>query len=318
MTPMTHDPSTSPKHLDLFTGIGSFSLGARWSGYNTIAHSEIEPFCNQLLTARFPHIPNLGDVRKLCRQSCECLTAAEMPEHFDPKTVGLDFDDDEPGCFCPLCSEEHCYPVDYGDCDCISAQNFTEDHGFPDIITSGSPCQDFSFCGKGKGIEGERSGLILEIPRIADVLGVPFCILENVPGILARGFDDWCAAMEAIGHTVATVCVQAAAFGLSHGRERVFAVTHHQGVGVEGLWSEGLQEPRPLDRSLLSVRHRDGQWKAEPDVRRSPNGIPAGLDRPVLTNPRLKALGNSLPPQIAACLMDFIRYYATKHQPQFQ
>lgn len=309
---------TSPKHLDLFTGIGSFSLGARWSGYETIAHSEIEPFCNELLTKRFPRIPNLGDVRKLCRTSCDCLTAAEMPGHFDPASVGLEFDADEPGCFCPICTAEQGYPVDFGDCGCIGAEQFGDEYGYPDLITSGSPCQDFSFCGKGAGIEGTRSGLIMEIPRLADVLGVPFCILENVPGMLARGFDEFCAAMEGIGHTVATVCVQAAAFGFSHGRERVFAVTHHPGIGVEGLWTQGLQEPRPLDRSQLSVRHRDGQWKVEPDLRRGAHGIPAGLDRPVHTNPRLKALGNSLPPQVAACLMDFIRYYATKHQPLFQ
>lgn len=308
-----------PKHLDLFTGIGAFSLGARWSGYETIAHSEIEPFCHDLLARRFPAVPNLGDVRKLCRTSADMLTAAELPDHFDPATVAVEFPPDEdPGCFCPLCSEESGYPVDFGECACIGAQQFADDHGFPDCLTAGSPCQDFSVCGKGKGISGERSGLVMEIPRIAAVLGIPFCILENVPGITTRGFDQWAAAMEGIGHTVGTVVVPASAFGFSHGRERVFAVTHHPGIRVEGLWTEGLEEPRPLDRSQLSVRHRDGQWKAEPDIRRDPHGFPPGLDRPKLTNPRLKALGNSLPPQIAACLMEFIRHYATKHKPLFQ
>ncbi len=307
-----------PKHLDLFTGIGSFTMGARWSGYETIACSEIEPFCNELLTKRFPTLPNVGDVRKLCRTLGECLHAAEMPEHFDPKRVHLEFDDDEPGYFCELCSREAGYPVDFGDCGCIGISEFTDDYGFPDLLTAGSPCQDFSVNGKGKGIEGERSGLIMEIPRLAGILGIPFCILENVPGCVARGFDEWCAAMEGIGHTVATVSVQAAAFGFSHGRERIFAVTHHPGVGVEGLWTPRLQEPRPLDRAQLSVRQRDGQWKVEPDIRRGADGIPTGLDRPKFTNPRLKALGNSLPPQIAQCLMEFIRHYATQHQPLFQ
>jgi site-specific DNA-cytosine methylase len=306
-----------PKHLDLFTGLGSFSLGARWSGYETIAHSEIEPFCTDLLAKRFPEVANLGDVRKLCRLTSDCLTAREMPDVFDPDTVDSEFDDAEPGCFCPVCSEESGFATDFGDCDCIGATQFADEHGYPDLLTAGSPCQDFSLAGKGAGISGARSGLIMEIPRIAAVMGVPFCILENVPGILARGFDDWCAAMEAIGHTVATVCVQAAAFGFSHGRERVFAVTHHPGIGVEGLWTPGIQEPCPLDRAQLSVRHRDGQWKAEPDLRRDPDGFPPGLDRSAAVNPRLKALGNSLPPQIAACLMDFIRHYATTHRHLF-
>ncbi len=309
----------NPKHLDLFTGIGAFSLGARFSGYDTIAHAEIEPFCHELLAIRFPTTPNVGDVRKIARTSCDCLGFRDFPEIWAADAAAeLDDDENEIAGFCAICSEEAGEPVDFGDCDCIGAEQFADEHGFPDLITAGSPCQDFSVAGKGAGIEGERSGLIMEIPRIADVLGVPFVILENVPGCLARGFDDFGAAMEGIGHTVATVCVQAAAFGFSHGRERVFAVTHHPGIRVEGLWSEGLAEPRPLDRSLVSVRHRDGQWKAEPDIRRDPDGFPAGLDRPKLTNPRLKGLGNSLPPQIAACLMEFVRHYATKHRHFFQ
>lgn len=309
----------SPKHLDLFTGIGAFSIGARWTGYDTIGHAEIEPFCHDLLAKRFPTVPNLGDVRKIARTTYDTVGYSHFPDIWDAEAAAeLDADENEPGCFCHLCSQEAGDPVDFGDCQCIGADQFADDYGFPDLITAGSPCQDFSLAGKGTGIEGARSGLVMEIPRIASVLGVPFCILENVPGIIARGFDDWCAAMEEIGHTVAAVSVQAAAFGFSHGRERVFAVTHHPGIRVEGLWTERLQEPCPLDKPLLSVRDRDGLWQAEPDVRRSPNGIPAGLDRPVLTNPRLKALGNSLPPQIAACLMDFIRHYATKHQPLFQ
>lgn len=309
----------NPKHLDLFTGIGAFSLGARWSGYDTIAHAEIEPFCHDLLAKRFPTVPNVGDVRKLCRTTFDCQTAAEFPEFFDPALVADEFDPvNDPGCFCTICSEEAGYPVDFGDCECIGAEQFADEHGFPDLITAGSPCQDFSLAGKGKGISGERSGLIMEIPRIASVMGTPFCILENVPGMLARGFDSWCEAMEAIHHTVATVSVQAAAFGFSHGRERVFAVTHHPGIRVERLWTARQQEPQPLDRASLSVRHRDGQWKAEPDLRRTPDGISGRVDGSAAVNPRLKALGNSLPPQIAACLMDFIRYYATKHKPLFQ
>lgn len=309
-----------PKHLDLFTGIGGFSLGARWTGYETIAHSEIEPFCRDLLTKRFPTVPNLGDVRKIARTSCDCVGYDHFPTIWEPADAAeLDADENEPGMFCPLCSDEAGEPVDFGDCQCIGAEQFADEYGFPDVLTAGSPCQDVSRNGKRKGIAGERSGLVMEIPRIAAVLGIPFSILENVPGLLDRGdFDQFGAAMEGIGHVVGTVVVPAAAFGFSHGRERVFAVTHHPGIRVERLWTEGLEEPRPLDKSLLSVRDRDGQWKAEPDVRRSPNGIPAGLDRPVLTNPRLKALGNSLPPQIAACLMEFIRYYATRHRPLFQ
>jgi len=36
----------------------------------------------------------------------------------------------------------------------------------PDLIVAGSPCQDLSFAGKGKGLDGERSGLFFEAIRI--------------------------------------------------------------------------------------------------------------------------------------------------------
>lgn len=36
----------------------------------------------------------------------------------------------------------------------------------PDLIVAGSPCQDISFAGKGKGLDGERSGLFFEAIRI--------------------------------------------------------------------------------------------------------------------------------------------------------
>lgn len=32
------------KVLDLFSGIGGFSLAAHWAGFEVVAHCEIEPF----------------------------------------------------------------------------------------------------------------------------------------------------------------------------------------------------------------------------------------------------------------------------------
>ncbi len=40
------------------------------------------------------------------------------------------------------------------------------DIGHVDLIVAGSPCQDLSFAGKGKGLDGERSGLFFEAIRI--------------------------------------------------------------------------------------------------------------------------------------------------------
>lgn len=48
--------------LDLFSGIGGFSLAGHRAGMETVAFSEIEKFPCRVLSERFPGVPNLGDV----------------------------------------------------------------------------------------------------------------------------------------------------------------------------------------------------------------------------------------------------------------
>lgn len=55
-------------HLDLFSGIGGFSIASRWAGFETVAFAEIEPDACSLLSYWYPDIPNLGDVRELRTQ----------------------------------------------------------------------------------------------------------------------------------------------------------------------------------------------------------------------------------------------------------
>ena len=70
-----------------------------------------------------------------------------------------------------------------------------------DIITFGSPCQDFSLAGKRKGLEGERSSLIeYAIRAISDIRPSVF-IWENVKGAFSSnaGADFW-AILQAFAH----------------------------------------------------------------------------------------------------------------------
>lgn len=57
---------TKLKVLDLFSGIGGFSLGLeRTGGFETVAFCEIDPFCQGVLASHWPEVPIYDDVATL-------------------------------------------------------------------------------------------------------------------------------------------------------------------------------------------------------------------------------------------------------------
>jgi len=54
--------------LDLFSGIGGFTLGLEKAGFKTIAFCEIDPFCQKVLKKNWNHIPIYHDIKKLSKR----------------------------------------------------------------------------------------------------------------------------------------------------------------------------------------------------------------------------------------------------------
>lgn len=88
-----------------------------------------------------------------------------------------------------------------------------------DVLTAGSPCQDFSRCNAHPaGLQGEKSSLVHEVPRIAREAGVHTIVLENVCAgrkpilrYMQESLPSW-----QWGSTI----VSAASVGLPHRRRR--------------------------------------------------------------------------------------------------
>ena len=56
------------KMLDLFSGIGGFSLAAQWvwgDELEIVGFCEIDPYCQKVLAKNFPAVPIHNDITKL-------------------------------------------------------------------------------------------------------------------------------------------------------------------------------------------------------------------------------------------------------------
>ena len=68
---------------------------------------------------------------------------------------------------------------------------FTAPRGVFDIATGGYPCQDNSLANpRGKGLDGDRSGLWFEMLRVIDECRPKMVVVENVPPSRNRRWDE--------------------------------------------------------------------------------------------------------------------------------
>jgi DNA-cytosine methyltransferase len=61
------------KLLDLFSGIGGFSLGAEYNNIKTIGFVEKDAFCQKVLRKHWPNTPIIGDIRDVKRDTFESV-----------------------------------------------------------------------------------------------------------------------------------------------------------------------------------------------------------------------------------------------------
>ena len=119
--------------------------------------------------------------------------------------------------------------LNLGDITKVNIKNLPKDI---DLITHGSPCQDFSLAGLQRGgDEGSktRSSLMWNTVEIIKHCKPKYVIWENVKNILSKkhkhNFDKYLKTLELLGYTNYWKVLNAKDYGVPQNRERVFVVS---------------------------------------------------------------------------------------------
>lgn len=166
--------------------------------------------------------------------------------------------------------------------------------GIVDVVSGGFPCQDISCAGKGKGIDGERSGLWGEMARVIREVRPRFALVENSPMLTSRGLGRVLGDLAEMGYNARWGVLGAIDAGAPHKRERIWIVAdaelpkwrseckarHRMGIKIHGIsqWEEGPGWAREFRQALANGRGMD-------------DGIPDRMDR-------LAAIGNAQVPAV--------------------
>jgi len=233
--------------LDLFSGIGGFSLGLHSASdkFYTTAFCESNIYCQAVLKKNFKNTPIFNDIKKLNVKKYEKTTTIK-----------------------------------------------------PFIITGGYPCQPFTTAGERKGKEDFRN-LWSEMFRLIKELKPVWVLAENVVGHITLGLDKVLYDLENENYTTQTFIIPAKGVGANQQRNRIFIISYSPSSRSSFGLSKERHRKKGNTKKFINNYYRNGgrkrkdNWATEPNVGRVVDGIsPFRVDR-------IKALGNSIVPQIA-------------------
>ncbi len=177
----------------------------------------------------------------------------------------------------------------YDDVRTLTADRLLADLGqLPSIVVGSPPCQDISSANtKGRGVEGERSGLYFEAIRIIGECRPRWFALENSANLRTRGADAVIAELEAIGYACWPAVVRAGDVGANHERPRAWLigcdlaqVANPDGVGRDEGWSRGrggfdLSVSANPEHAARVGHESRGPWRHGPDGYRASSAYPS-------------------------------------------
>jgi DNA (cytosine-5)-methyltransferase 1 len=248
--------------LDLFSGIGGFSLGLERAGMRTVAFCEIDHYCQRVLARHWPGVPIFGDIRRVGRNdiggAVEVICGGFPCQDISIAGRGAGIEGDRSGLwveFARLIGEIRPRWVIVENVSALLVRGL--DRVLGDLAALRYDAEWYCIPASAVGAPHERDRLwIVAYPNDGQ--------RERPEGEVQAGRDAAGARREAVAD------------------------------------AESLPERPRLRESIAAElwRRRPGNsgsagsnWPAEPDVGRVANGVPARVDR-------LKGLGNAVVPQI--------------------
>ena len=273
------------KILDLFSGIGGFSLGLEATGgFETSAFCDIDPYCRKVLQQHWPNVPIFEDIKKLKGTdigTVDIITGGYPCQPFSVAGKQKGVEDKRhlwPEYFRLI---KECRPT------WVIGENVSGhiklglDSVIEDLESEGYSTRTFSISASSIGANHKRERIWIVAHRkenVADAYGVNDAIGGVDRTIQETGrsgsIDERGSGTNANG------------FSQSSKNETLDStITNSNSKRQQEQWRTSTTQTKNKSIECSSW------WKTEPNVGRVVNGVPNRVDR-------LKALGNSLIPQI--------------------
>ena len=302
------------KVLDLFSGIGGFSLGLEWAGMSTVAMCEKDPYCRKILAKHWPDLTIHEDIRNLdgkeYRNSIDLVAGGFPCQPFSVAGKRKGSDDDR-----------HLWPemrrvIQEAKPRWVIGENvfgfinMALDDVQADLEREHYEVRKFVLPAVAVDAKHRRD-------RIFVVAYSNSPAVWNLPERQEIGRNNIQASRQAItshhGYAQSMANTnsswelqqkgdQQESWGWS-GNSSEQDVANSQSKRMERDWSFGVEESQPSGSQGLSGRNSSGGeprvWQVEPCVGRVADGVPSRVDR-------IKGLGNAVVPQLIQAIGEIV------------